>query len=57
MLVSCSKGLGELWNRRMDHLHHEVCNLLREMVMGLPEMKIEQHEVYKGCTLGKYPRN
>ena len=46
----------------MDHLHHGSLNVLKEIVMGFPEMKVKQHGMCKGCRLAKYvntsfPRN
>lgn len=55
-LVSCSKGLGELWHKRMAHLHHGSLNAFKEIVMGLPKLKVEQHKACKGCALGKYTK-
>jgi hypothetical protein len=40
----------------MEHLHHKVLPILREIVTGLPEFNIEQHGVCRGCTLGKHAK-
>ena len=40
----------------MVHLDHGALNVLKEIVMGLHELKIEKHEVYKGCVLWKYDK-
>lgn len=53
-LVSCSKGPRELWHRRMVHLHHGALNVLKEIVKGLPELKVKQHEMCMGCALDRY---
>ena len=58
-LVSSSKSgrdLGELWHRRMAHLHHGALKVLREAVTGLPKFSYDQHDVCKGCALGKYAK-
>jgi hypothetical protein len=48
--------LGELWYRRMAHLHHGALKVLREAVTGLPEFSSDQHNVCKECALGKYAK-
>ncbi|XP_057825172.1 uncharacterized protein LOC131037144 [Cryptomeria japonica] len=55
-LMSNSKGLRELWHGRMAHLHHGALNVLKEIVTGLPKIKVDKHEVCKGCALGKYAK-
>ncbi|XP_059068968.1 uncharacterized protein LOC131859351 [Cryptomeria japonica] len=55
-LVSNNRGLGELWHRKMAHLHRGALNVLKEIVTWLPKMKVEKHEVCKGCALGKYAK-
>ena len=46
--------LCELWHRRIAHLHHGVLNVLREIVIGLLDFRVEKQVVCKGCALGKY---
>lgn len=48
--------MGELWYRRMAHLHHGALKVLRELVMGLPALSTEHIIVCKGCALGKYTK-
>jgi hypothetical protein len=40
----------------MAHLHHGALKVLREAVTGLPEFSSDQHDVCKGCALGKYAK-
>ena len=46
-LVS-SSSQGELWHRRMAHLHHGALKHLRQAVV-----QEEKHNHCKGCALGK----
>ena len=51
-----SDNLCKLWHKRMGHLHHRVLPILREIVIGLPEFKVEQHGVCRRCMLGKHAK-
>jgi hypothetical protein len=53
-LVHNRDNLCELWHKRMEHLHHKVLTIIREIVIGFLEFNIEQHGVCIGCTLGKH---
>jgi transposase InsO family protein len=55
-LVTNTKDMGELWHRRMSHLHHGAVNVFKEIVTGLPELSTEHNDVCKGCALGKYTK-
>jgi hypothetical protein len=48
--------MGELWQRRMAHLHHGLLNMLKETVTGLPDLRTKHSDVCKGCALGKYTK-
>jgi hypothetical protein len=48
--------MAELWHRRMAHVHHGALNVLKEIVIGLPDFNTKHHEVCKGCVLGKYTK-
>ena len=48
--------LCELWHERTVHLHHGAMNVLREVVTSLPDFRVEQQGVCKGCVLGKYAK-
>ena len=50
-LVSTNQG--ELWHRRMAHLHHGALKHLRQAVIGVPQIQEEKHNHCKGCALGK----
>ena len=53
MSNSNPRDLGELWHRRMGHIHHGALRLLRETVIGAPKHR-EHDDVCKGCVLGKF---
>jgi hypothetical protein len=53
-LVHESDNLCRLWHKRMGHLHHKAFPILREIVIGLPEFRVEKHGVWRGCMLGKH---
>ena len=48
--------LCELWHKRMAHLHHGALQVLREIVIGLPQFDTEHQEVCRGCALEKYTK-
>ena len=52
-IVSSDSSQGELWQRRMAHLHHGALRHLRQAVIGVPQVQEEKHNHYKGCALGK----
>ena len=52
-LVSSSNSQGELWHRRMAHLHHGALRHLRQAVIGVPQVQEEKLNHCKGCALGK----
>ena len=54
MINSNPRDLGELWHRRMGHIHHGAIRLLHEMVTGVPEVSTEHDDVCKGCVLVKF---
>ena len=56
-LVSCDSSQGELWHRRMAHLHHGALKHLRQAVIGVPHVQEEKHNHCKGCVLGENIRN
>ena len=54
-----AKGLvsqddGELWQRRLGHLHHGALKILQQITTGLPKGTFAQSDQCKGCTLGKF---
>ena len=40
----------------MVHLHHDALNILKEIVTGLPDLRVEQQGLCKGCELSKYAK-
>ena len=51
-----SRDLGELWHRRMGHIHHGALRFLHEIVTGVLEVSKEHDDVCKGCVLGKFAK-
>ena len=45
---------GELWHRRLGHLHHGALKILQQISTGLPKGTLAQSDQCKGCTLGKF---
>ena len=52
-LVSNNSNLGELWHRRIAHLHHGALRHLRQAVIGVPQVQEGKHNHCRGCALGK----
>ena len=50
------RDLNELWHRRMGHLHHGALRILKNTVIGAPELSTKKDEVCRGCILGKYAK-
>src|ERR1700734_2063102 len=49
-----SRDDGELWHRRLGHLHHGALKILQQITTGLPKGTLAQSHQCKGCTLGKF---
>lgn len=47
---------GELWHRRMGHIHHGLLRLLREMVKNVPGVSTEHNDICRRCMLGKFAK-
>lgn len=47
---------GKLWHKHLGHLHYGSLPLLKVMVQGLANFKIEKINVCKGCALGKHTK-
>jgi hypothetical protein len=45
--VHHNDNLGEFWHKMMGHVHHKVLPILREIVIGIPEFRVEQRDVYR----------
>jgi hypothetical protein len=44
------------YGTRFGHLHYGALPLLKDMVQGLPDFKIEKTGVCKGCALDKHAK-
>ena len=49
-----SQDEGELWHRRLGHLHHDALKILQQISTWLPKGTLVQLDQCKGCTLGKF---
>jgi len=49
-----SRDDGELWHRRLGHLHHGALKILQQISIRLPKGTLAQLDQCKGCTLGKF---
>jgi hypothetical protein len=54
--VNTTTDMGELWHKRMVHIHFGALGNLRQAVTWLPKFITERHDPCKGCTMGKYAR-
>ena len=52
-----SRDEGELWHRRLGHLHHGALKIMQQISTGLPRGTLAQSDQCKGCTLGKYAKS
>ena len=50
------RDLGELWHRRMGHIHHGALKFLHEMMSGVLEVSTKHDDVCEGCVLGKFEK-
>jgi len=56
-VMSCDTSLqSKLWYQRFAHLHYKALLDVRQMVIGIPEFKIEHEGVCSGCAEGKLKR-
>ena len=51
-----SRDEGELWHRRLGHLHHEALKVMHQVSMDLPKGTLAQLDICKGCTVRKYAK-
>ena len=47
---------GELWHKRLVHLHHSALKVMQQISTGLPKGTLAQIDTCKGCTMGKYEK-
>jgi hypothetical protein len=52
-----SRDEGELWHRRLGHLHHGALEIMKQISTRLPRGTLAQLDQCKGCTLGKYVKS
>jgi len=38
----------------MGHLYYGALRIMQQITIGIPKYTLDQHDVCKGCTLGKY---
>jgi hypothetical protein len=48
---------GELWHRRLGHLHHGALKIKQQISTGLTMGTLAQLDQCKGCTMGKYVKS
>ena len=51
-----SQDEGELWHRRLGHLHHGALKVMQHISAGLPKGTLAQIDTSKGCAMGKYAK-
>ena len=44
---------GNLWHRRLGHLHYRALPVFEKMVKGMPKLSNVHNDVCKGCAIGK----
>ena len=49
-----SRDEGELWHKRLGHLHHGALKILQQISTGLPKGTLAQSYQCKGCTMSKF---
>ena len=52
-----SRDEGELWHRRLGHLHHGALKVMQQISTGLPMETLAQLDQCKGCNMGKYVKS
>lgn len=56
-VMSCDTSLqSELWHQRFTHFHCKALPDVRQMVIGMPEFKVERESVCPRCAEGKLTR-
>ena len=52
-LIHDSTSLGELWHKRLDHLHYTSLPSLRTTLIGILVLCIDRDGICRGCGIGK----
>ena len=47
---------GELWHRRLGHLHHGALTVMQQISTRILMGTLSQLDTCKGCTMGKYAK-
>ena len=56
-VMSCDTTLqSELWHQRFSHLHYKALPDVRQMVIGMPEFRVEKEGVCPECAEGNLKR-
>jgi hypothetical protein len=53
LVYDCDK-LGEIWHKIFSHLHYGALMLLKDIVQGLSDFKIQKLGVCKECAFNKH---
>lgn len=51
-----SGDIGELWHRKLGHLHHGAFKIMQQISTGIPKGTLEKVDTCMGCNLGKYTK-
>jgi hypothetical protein len=54
--LTSSDNLCKLWHKIFGHFNYGSLPLLKDMVVGFPNFKVEKRGVCKGCALGKHSK-
>jgi hypothetical protein len=54
--MTSSRDMCEIWHWRMGHIHHGSLRILREITIGIPYLSVENHDLCRGCAMGKYTK-
>lgn len=49
--------VSEIWHIRLWNLHHDALTIMQQIRTSLPKGLLEQQDVCKGYTLGKYTKS
>ena len=54
--IMVSQDEGELWHKRLGHLHHSALKVMQQISTRLPKGTLVQIDTCKGCSMGKYAK-
>ena len=55
-LLTSNNNLCKLWHKVFGHLNYGSLPLIKDMVVGCPDLKVENKGVCKGCALRKHAK-